>query len=261
MAYWRLLALLLVPVAAPATDAVSQSIGHAQVNWSDKTVTATGSGAPSLKAANAAAARLGAERAAKLDAYRNALEAVRGVRLTGKDTAGAAIDSSPDVKAKISGVIQGFKTVDIKYYSDGGVDVIISGPLDGVLTDSLVGAGATAAVTEGFGDGTTGVVIDAKGLGVTPALAPRLVDEDSNAVYTASLVNRDIFHAHGMVEYVKSVDLATKTERAGQKPLVIKAKALVVPGSSDLVLPAAEAEKIRKLGSVVAAGKVVIVVD
>src|SRR5690606_36389070 len=56
---------------AESDDAVVQKIGHGEVNWSAKTVTATGSGAANLKDASVAVARLNAERAAKLDAYRN----------------------------------------------------------------------------------------------------------------------------------------------------------------------------------------------
>ena len=74
--------LTLAPLAAiaeePAKDAVAQSVAHGSIDWTNKTITATGSGAPDLKAANVAVARLGAERAAKADALRNILEAVKG---------------------------------------------------------------------------------------------------------------------------------------------------------------------------------------
>jgi hypothetical protein len=251
---------------AAAADPVAQTIGHGQINWTDKTLTVTGSGAPSLKAANAAAARLGAERAAKLDAMRNALEAVRGLRLSGNDNAGAAIDATPELKAKISGVIQGFKTVDIKYYSDGGVDMILTWPLDGVLAAALVansikGTDATITITAGDEAGVSGLVVDAKGLGVTPALAPRLLDEDGNSIYAASLVTPEAFREHGMVEYVKSIELGKQNNRVGPKPLLVKAKTLTATGSADLILLAADAEKIRKLHDVLAHGKVVIVSD
>ena len=50
------------------------------VNWSGQIVKATGAGAPDLKAQNAAQARLGAERAALTDAFRNLLAQVKGQR-------------------------------------------------------------------------------------------------------------------------------------------------------------------------------------
>jgi len=255
-----MLALVLIaPVAAHAEDAVSQTVGHGQVDWSKQTVTATGSGAPSLKAANAAVARLGAERAAKLDAYRNVLEAVRGVRVSGKQTAGAAADASPEVKAKLEGVVQGFKTVDTKYYSDGGVDVIIQGPLDGVVT-AIVGPGAKSALPLPD-DGTSGVIIDAKGLGMTPALAPHVLDEQGNEVYTASMVASDNLRRQGVAGWAKSLETAKKDGRVGAKPAILKAEKLWEAGSSDLVLAAADAEKLRKWGGLLSSAAVVIVTD
>jgi hypothetical protein len=251
--------VLLAPIAALAEDAVSQTVGHGQVDWSKKTVTATGSGAPSLKAANVAVARLGAERAAKLDAYRNVLEAVRGVRVSGKQTAGEAADASPEVKARLEGVVQGFKTLDTKYYSDGGVDVVIQGPLDGVLA-SVGGAGAKTALALPD-DGTSGVVIDAKGLGMTPALAPRMLDEQGNEVYAASMVAGDNLRRQGMTGWAKTLDAAKKDGRVGAKPVVFKAEKLWEAGSSDLVLAAADAEKLRKWGGLLSTAAVVIVTD
>jgi hypothetical protein len=252
--------LLLVPASVLAEEAVSQSIGHGQVDWTNKTVTATGSGAPSLKAANAAVARLGAERAAKLDAYRNVLETVRGLRLSGKTTAGAAADAAPELKSRLEGVIQGFKVLDTKYFSDGGVDVIIQGPIDGVLAETLAGPGGHVG-TGMPDDGTTAVIIDAKGLGMTPAIAPRLLDEQGNEVYTASMVSTEALRAHGATGYEKSVDAAKKDPRAGKKPVVFKAARCFEPGSSDLVLSAADAERLRKWGGLLASGAVIIVID
>ena len=58
--------IILCAGIASASDSVSQTVGHGQIDWSKKTITATGSGAPNLKAPNVAVARLGAERAAKM---------------------------------------------------------------------------------------------------------------------------------------------------------------------------------------------------
>jgi len=253
---------VLLPISAQAEDAnVAQTVGHGQINWTQKTVTATGSGAPSLKAANVAAARLGAERAAKLDAYRNVIEALRGVRLAGSQTAGAAMDGSPALKSKVEGTVQGFKVVDTKYYSDGGVDIVIQGPVDGVLADALGKEAGQGSIVGPAEDGTTGVVINARGLGLTPALAPRLLDDAGNAVYSASLVTAEALRRNGAAAYSKSLDQAGKDPRVGAKPAVFKATRLAEAGGADLVLAGADVEKLRKLQGVLAEGRVIIVVD
>src|SRR4051812_7510374 len=63
----------------------------AGVNWQGQVVKATGSGAPDLKASNPAQARLGAEKAAQLDAFRNLLAQVKGIAISGGKTVGDAM--------------------------------------------------------------------------------------------------------------------------------------------------------------------------
>ena len=65
---------LAIPLAGLAQEAGEVTEGdlkvdHGQVNWTARTITATGSGAPDLKAPNVAVARLGAERVAKMDYF------------------------------------------------------------------------------------------------------------------------------------------------------------------------------------------------
>ena len=182
------MALFVAPAAAAqkdpasaADDAVVQKLAHGEINWSKKTVTATGSGAATLKDANVAQARLMAERAAKLDALRNILETIQGIQVTGARNAGD-IMSNGEVKSRIQGMAQGFKVVDTKYYSDGSVDVIVQMPIDENLTNALVEKPKPTAKstprklnTDGP-ESFSGLVINARGLGVTPSMAPRVVD-------------------------------------------------------------------------------------
>src|SRR4051794_34607319 len=78
---WVLLAAPLGAWAA-GTNGAAPTSPPGGVDWKGQVLTATGSGAPNMRATSAAQARLGAERAAKLDALRNLLEQVKGVQLT-----------------------------------------------------------------------------------------------------------------------------------------------------------------------------------
>jgi hypothetical protein len=254
--------LLSMPLAADgASSAVTENVGKGQIDWTKRTVSATGNGAPSLNAANAAAARLEAERAAKLDAFRNLLEAVRGVRVSGKTSAGAAMDATPELSAKVRGLVQGFTVADIKYYSDGGVACTIEGPLDGVLAEALVPASGAAPATTGGEESATGLVVIATGLNVVPALAPRLVDEDGNVLYSPSHVGREALRTMVTVGYARSAADALKSPRAGNKPLTVKALRLVDSGGPDLVLNASDAALVRALGRVLSNARVTIVTN
>jgi hypothetical protein len=250
-----------VAVAASAQELSQEVPGHGKINWTDKTVTATGSGAPNLKSSNVAAARLGAERAAKLDAFRNILEAVKGAKVSGKQTVGAAMESSPEVKSRVEGVIKDFKVLDTKYYSDGGVDLIVQVPLSGIA-DAIVPASTAAAPAANAASGdATGIIINAKGLGVAPALAPRILDEKGAELYGPQTVSKDAMRANGVAAYSRSLDQAMKDGRISGKPMVIKAMKVSEPGSSDLVISGADAQKLGTLVSVLQQGKVIIVTD
>src|SRR3954464_7024813 len=107
-----LLAVVL-PLAAFAGEPKGAKTAQAPktqpgVNWEGQVLKATGAGAPDMKASTPAQARLGAETAAKLDAFRNLLTQAKGIRVSAEKTVGDAM-TSDEVKARVEGVIKGFK--------------------------------------------------------------------------------------------------------------------------------------------------------
>ena len=204
---------------------VVQKLKHGEVNWTDKTVMATGSGAPNLKLPNVAAIRLNAERAAKLSAYRNVVETLRGVRINAEKTGKSALEQ-PDVRTQVEGIVRGCKVVDTRYYSDGGVDVVLKCPLDGGLATSMAPVKGQAGIKSGEKSEFSGLVVDATGLGVKPSLQPRIMDGAGRAFYTVEMVSPNALRQHGAAAYVGTVESARRMERVGKKPLVLKATRL-----------------------------------
>lgn len=82
----------------------------------------------------------------------------------------------------------------------------------------------------------TGLVVDARGLGAQPAMAPRLVTGDGKVVYGPALVDAKTMEKIGIVGYAPDFDKAKKLKRVGKKPLVIRATGLAGDNSSDLVI-------------------------
>jgi hypothetical protein len=254
--------------AAAADDAVVQKLAHGEINWTRKTVTATGSGVAGMKItkdSDIPAARLMAERAAKIDAIRNILETIQGIQVTGTRSAND-IMSNGDVKTRIEGIARGFKVVDTKYYSDGSVDVVVQMPIDENLTNALVekpkpGKAARTINTSGP-ESFSGLIVNARGLGVVPSMAPRIVDEAGKEVYAADIVTEKGMAQGGIAAYEKNEDRSK--ERAGAKPLVIKALRLVDKSKTDIVVSNGDADKLRAPNvnlAFLADGKVVILVD
>src|SRR5512139_3466073 len=118
------IALAVVVAALCAPVAACAAAGS--VDWLRKVVRCTGSGAANLREAggNVAVARIGAEKAAKRDALRNCMEALKGVQLQSGQTVGGALQSDAALSGKVEGLVRGFRVVGKpRYFSDGGVEM------------------------------------------------------------------------------------------------------------------------------------------
>lgn len=249
-------AFALAATALPASAAPS-----ATVDWQRRVITARGQGAPDLQAPSPAAARIGAERAAQLDAFRNILETLKGVEVKTGQTAGQLMASDSAVKASVEGLLRNFKVVDRKYFSDGGVELTVEMALDGKLAELLVPTAQPSKVAQGSKDIGSGLVIVAKGLKVEPALAPRILDETGRVIYGPEFIQPGALKDNGIVGYLTSESAAEHSARVGGHPLTVKA--LKAQGS-DVVISAADAAKLSDTQSnlgFLAEGKVIIVTD
>ena len=264
----RLLTLLIIALPlvvsgqdkAPAKDKVPSDPKVAPgVNWAGQTIRATGAGAPDLSVKNPAQARLGAERAATLDAMRNLLAQVKGVQISADRKMDDAMKDDK-IKARVEGLLRGYKIIGKRYFSDGGVEIDLEVPV-ALLTEVfdpepiqlIAGLKIEGEKTN------TGLVIDARGLKVTPALAPRVLDDTGKALYSVDSLSADARKVSGVASYVQSLDEAKKSLKAGDKPLVLKATRA---NGSDLQLDSADAMKLLATNAgFLAEGRVVIVTN
>jgi hypothetical protein len=246
----------------PADDGLVQKLAHGEINWSKKVVTATGSGAAKVKGANVAQARLMAERAAKLEAIRNILETVRGMQVSSSRTA-ADVMSNGEISTAVKGLAESFRVVDTKYYSDGSVDVIVSMPIDQSLTNALLERNKAKPGKAMKTDGPlsySGLVVNARGLGLVPSMSPRIVDEAGKEIYGVEVVSEKGLAKGGIATYVRG----ESTEQAGSTPLAVKALRLADKTKTDLVIANIDADKLRAQNmnlSFLTEGSVIILVD
>lgn len=229
------------------------------VNWQGQVLKATGSGAPDMKAANKAQARLGAEKAAQMDALRNLLEQVKGISISAGKTVGDSM-AKDEVKGRVEGVLKGFKVTGKRYFDDGGIEVDVEVPLS-ALTEIIVEPSDTAiaAVKTDGEKKNTGLVIDARGLELKMALSPKVMDEAGKELYGVGTLSAEARKSSGVAAYVKSLEEAKKCLKVGDKPLVLKA---AKAKGSDVVLAADDAKKLGEANnSYLAEGRVVIVTN
>lgn len=249
----RLVLVLALAAAIPATALAEPGA----VDWQKRVARCTGSGAANLKdaAGNPAVARIGAEKAARLDALRNCLEVMKGVTVSGSQTLGAAAGADNAVKGSVEGAVRGFRAVATRYFSDGGVEIDVEVPLDAVGEAVLPRAAVVPAAT-----GPTSLVIDASGFKVVPALAPRLLDEGGKELYGPSALGEAARKAGGVAAYARSLEAARRdlASRLGDRPLVLRA---VRAQGTDLVLSTADAASFASRPLFLVEGRVVIIAE
>ena len=230
-------------------DVVDPVGSTGKVDWTTGVITAVGIGAPPAQPANPAQARAMAERSAQVVAYRNLLEAVKGVRVDSTTTVENFIVTSDVIYTQVYGFIQGATIMDKKYMSDGSVEVTVGMKLTGALADALLPktpltppAGSTGTLAPGTpGQLYTGLIVDARGLGVRPAMAPKILDEDGKEVYGSAWINRDYAVREGMVGYMKDPAAAQANPRVTDKPLMVKALKVSGDARVDTVISNADA--------------------
>jgi hypothetical protein len=167
--------------------------------------------------------------------------------------------TSDIIKSQVEGVVRDFVVLDTRYYESMDVAVIVEMPLTGALYDVLLpgdsGGMTTSAVaaqpqpsqpvTTGTGP-TSGLIIDATGLDVMPAMAPKILDEDGNEVYGTTKVLRQFAMTTGVAGYHNNIQGASQDERVAGNPMSVRALRSTGPNGCDLVISNADAGAIRR---------------
>lgn len=233
------------------TDVETAVGSTGKVDWTTGVVTAVGIGAPPANAANPAQARAMAERAAQVVAYRNLLEAIKGVRIDSTTTVENFMVTSDLIRTQVSGFVQGATVMDKKYMSDGSVEVTVGMKLTGALADALLPKDLPApptgivAAPGAAGQVFTGLIVDARGLGVRPAMAPKVLNESGIEVYGSAWINREWAVREGMAGYLKDPVQAQQNPRVTDTPLLVKAIKTSGDARVDVVISDADAAMVH----------------
>jgi hypothetical protein len=253
----KLAALFLITAVAGAQiqPVVTDNQGNGNVDWSKRMIVATGIGAPNPDLPQAAQ-RPAAERAAQQIALRNALETVKGIFINSSTTVKNFMTTSDVITSRVSGFVQGFQQKGrTKYMSDGTVEITMEIPLDGIgnIGDLILGEkiGDKPSITKFEGKKAkkeqifTGLIIDCRGLGVKPALSPRVLDSGGREIYGSAYVTKEWAVKYGIVGYSKDVAKAAKLDRVGKNPGQVKAEKASGDNKTDVVISDDDAADIR----------------
>jgi|TARA_B100001750_G_scaffold87271_1_gene68868 hypothetical protein len=258
------------------SQSVVTQMEKGSVDYSAQAINAVGIGFVPTNAVNAGQARRMALRIAKQDALRQLIEIVNGVTLTSETTmSGAMVDDV--INTKVRGFIRGARQVgQPKYLSDTSVEVEFTVPMRGIsdiilppITVPLAPANNTVATESAASPTTTsggvsGLIIDARGLNARPAMAPRILDQNGNAIYGPGKYDRKYAVTNGVAGYSKTLEAAAQDPRVAGNPLVIKGLSTSGTNRTDITVANADVSRIDvadRNGNILKDCRVLILLD
>lgn len=226
------------------------------INWETRYITSKGIVAATSNATNSSQRKLLARRGAIVDAQRNLMEIIKGIRIDSTTTVSDHMINEA-VRAEVKGSLKNFEVIDEKW--DGEVyEVTMRVPM-----------GKTYKIFKKPGNTTlpdrkatqpkqlkyTGLVIDARSLNLVPAIFTNIYNEDGGKVC-------------GPIHPVYRVSAKNinniKEKRIGTNPLRIMAKNTAGSNNVDLVISKKNLKKMKQMlvgTDIFPKKKVVILID
>ena len=225
---------------------------NGSINWSRGVVQAKGIGIPPTKLSGDSNARTEALTDAKLNASHEILKIIKELRINGTTVVGDYAIQEPAIMSKIENMVNNAKVVKKEYLTDGTVKIEMEVNLRGgfaqlILPKEIKPLDSIKLVTMNKSSTPvfTGLVVDAKGLGVKPVMVPKIIDENNQEVYGSAFVSREYAVQQGMSGYSRDLKESLKEKRVSDYPLVVKGLKTSGPGHSEIVISNADASKLR----------------
>jgi hypothetical protein len=251
-----LMFLLLIPAVGYCNEYPSQEVveqnAEGIINWSRGVIQAKGIGVLHNKLPDHVKARSTALKNARLDACRKLLEVAKGIRIDGTILVGDYEGKNNIIMSKIESMVKRAEVVKKEYFSDGTVEVTMEINLRGgfaqlVLPEEIrpLESIRTMAPVKNSPSVFTGLVVDTRGLGTKPVMAPKILDENAREVYGSAFVSREYAVQQGMSGYSKDLAAAQSNQRVGDNPLTVKGLRTEGVEHSDVIISNVDARWLR----------------
>jgi len=263
-----IVSVLISPVCSYGSDAgeLVETYEEGYINWTKGVVAVQGIGAPLEKKTDQTEARNTALAAAYQSGWQNILKIAERVRVTSNITVAYLAAKDNAISTKLEEMARAAEVTKQEYLSDGTVAITLELSMYGGFAQMLlpydikqietIKAGTTndqtvsgnappRATSDQVPDVYTGLVVDARGLAVNPALAPTIVDEKEQEVYGPGIVSREFAVQQGVSSYTRDLKVAQQAKRVLSTPLTVKALRIRERERSDIVISNADAAKLR----------------
>lgn len=245
------------------------------IDWGQALVSCTGVGTPDTLVP-ADYQRAFVVESARADAIEKLLETLKGIPITSQITVNHIMKDNGTLQGHVRELVKKFREIGVHYMSDGSVEMDAELPLYGELLNLLLpSSGERKRIPDGLlcplcgqpwpaGKGVpldlklirpegdlpepfSGLMVDARGLGLKSALAPKILNHRGKTVYGAEFAKRSLSLTMGIVGYVRDPNPVQNRERVGSNPLVIKGLRVQGPNRTDVVIDNANAATLHSM--------------
>ncbi|KAK3604035.1 hypothetical protein CHS0354_026836 [Potamilus streckersoni] len=260
--------------------------------------TQSGIGVPNPKLETDAQKNFSAVRAATVVAQRNLLETIQGIQITSNTTVESGIAQNDTIVTRLEGTLKRSQAIGKpSFLNDGSVSVVVRyfmsdlnallvsrdpygassgsksqgpdpyGKKSGVYEPKSAGGNSPnkeMPVSSAQGGTYSGLIVDARGLNIKPALSPKVLDGEGNVVYGVERTDRSFNISQGIVGYAKNPESAKNNTRIKGNPLTVKAVKASGNASTDVVVSKEDSENLLSLyesQSFLREGRVIVLVD
>jgi hypothetical protein len=258
--------LLLLAAAAPcgAQGLIQKVDDSGSIHWGELAIRCTGVGVP-LSESSAAHRFPVVIKSARANALEKLMKTLRGIPITSQMTVDEMMDADEGLRGQVVEAVKKFNDRGVHYMSDGSVEIEVELFLRGKLMDLLLPpSGGGKRITDGLlcplcrqpwpeeeevpadtrlvraqdedQEPYSGLIVDGRGLGLNPALAPKVLSEMGKTVYGVGFAQRSRSLEAGIVGYERDLELARDDQRAGPNPLVVKSLRAGGANKTDVVI-------------------------
>lgn len=238
------------------------------VNWTDGILRATGKGVPPEAYHGNPQGRKIALTAAIEKARQQLLTLAEQIPIDAQSTVGDFVGNNEGGFFELKEMIEKAEVVHQEFSTDGSVTVTIQMSMNGGFSQLMLPArikqiepvkpsspssngssGNNGTETSDTDDITvgpyTGMIVDVRGINVTPCMVPRVCDENGQEVFGSVYASREFAVQNGMAGYLSDLSAATEHPRVAGHPLILKGLRVGGTGGTDIVVSNTDAARLR----------------
>jgi hypothetical protein len=235
----------------------------ATVNWTEGVVSADGSGVPPMASLGGEQEQTSALTEAVSDARAKLMAAISMIPIDAGNSVGDLVKEDPAALSALKEIVAMAEVVHQEFSTDGAREVTIQMSMNGgfsqlvlpkeiepikpisTSSDTSVSGEAVSGAGDVIAGPYTGMIVDVRGLPVTPCLAPRILDENGQEVFGPAYASREFAVQYGMSGYVSDMEAAVQHSRVAGSPLVLKGVKVGDDGGNDIIVSNSDAARLR----------------